>query len=149
MRGITKRFRNFAANFDEMHHRENIKQRVSESKAERVWALPNRWSSESHQACLNGRFASEVGVANVSCFDRRSNIVKREQKMTEFLGHSNNFATLSLSLSLSLSHICANRQSSFIRNRGRPRVNIRLFLHPCKKSRTIYAGVDSNNNIHL
>ena len=99
MRGITKRFRNFAANFDEMHHRENIKQRVSESKAERVWALPNRWSSESHQACLNGRFASEVGVANVSCFDRRSNIVKREQKMTEFLGHSNNFATLSLSLS--------------------------------------------------
>ena len=31
------------------------------------------------------------------------NIVKREQKMADFLGHSNNFATLSLSLSLSLS----------------------------------------------
>ena len=31
------------------------------------------------------------------------NIVKRAKRMTDFLGHSNIFATLSLSLSLSLS----------------------------------------------
>ena len=39
-------------------------------------------------------------------FSREINIVKREQKMTETFGHSNIFATLSLSLS------CANRQST-------------------------------------
>ena len=57
--------------------------RVSESRAKRVFALPNRWSSESHQACLrstsgrllptgrkNGRVVTEVGVANGSCFNR-------------------------------------------------------------------------------
>lgn len=112
MRGITKRFRNFAANFDEMHHRENIKQRVSESKAERVWALPNRWSSESHQVCLNGRVVTEVGVANVSCFNRarallacyrrdarRLNNHNTAKKNGYFLGHSDNLITLSLSLS--------------------------------------------------
>ena len=33
-------------------------------------------------------------------FSREINIVKREQKMTETFGHSNIFATLSLSLSL-------------------------------------------------
>jgi hypothetical protein len=38
-----------------------------------------------------------------------ANAVKR---MTDFLGHSNNFATLSLSLSL----ICANRQSTTFNN---------------------------------
>ena len=37
-----------------------------------------------------------------SCFDRRSNIVNGEKRMTDSFGHSNNFATLSLSLSLSL-----------------------------------------------
>ena len=39
------------------------------------------------------------------------NFVKREQKMTDFLGHSNNFATLSLSLSQVL-----NRQSTTFNN---------------------------------
>ena len=58
----------------------NIKQRVSESRAKRVWTLPSG-----------------------SCFDRRSIIVKREQKMAEFLGHSKDLITLSLSLSLSYS----------------------------------------------
>ena len=52
------------------------------------------------------------------------NIVKREQIMAEFLGHSKDLITLSLSLSLS----CANRQSHIIKIRGRPRVNIRLFM---------------------
>ena len=31
--------------------------------------MSNRWSSESHQTCLNGRVATEVGVANESIFD--------------------------------------------------------------------------------
>ena len=50
------------------------------------------------------------------------NIVKREQIMAEFLGHSKDLITLSLSqvLTYSSSHI--------IKIRGRPRVNIRLFL---------------------
>jgi hypothetical protein len=78
-----------------MPRRENIKQRISGSRAKRVWTLPNRWSSESHQACLNGRVVTEVGVANGSCFDQRSNIVlgrakrqsraKREKIMTDLL----------------------------------------------------------------
>jgi hypothetical protein len=59
-----------------MYDRE-IKQRLSEGKAERVRALPS-----------------------VSCFDRRSNIVNPAQKEAQTFGHSNIFATLSLSLSL-------------------------------------------------
>ena len=43
-------------------------------------------------------------------------IVKREQIMTDLLGHSNIFATLSLSLSLSQ---VLNRQSTFIKIRAR------------------------------
>ena len=54
--------------------RRELKQRLSESRAKRIFALPNRWSSESHQACLNGRVVTEVGVANVSDFDQRSKI---------------------------------------------------------------------------
>ena len=113
--------------------------RVSECRAKRVFALPNRWSSESHQACLrstsgrllptgrkNGRVVTEVGVANGSCFNRarallacyrkatgrrdsgngdarRLNNANRAKIMAESFGHYNNFATLSLSLSLSLS----------------------------------------------
>ena len=77
-----------------MPHRE-LKQRVSESRAKRVWTLPNRWSSESHQACLNGRVATEVGVASVSCFNRRLNNANRAKIMADSFGHSNNFATLS------------------------------------------------------
>ena len=89
--------------------RRELKQRLSESRAKRwssesrsklvcilpsrdrvrgtqiVWALPNRWSSESHQACLNGRVVTEVGEANVSCFDRRSNITNGAKRMADFL----------------------------------------------------------------
>ena len=42
------------------------------------------------------------------------NFVKREQKMTDLLGHSNNFATLSLSLSLS----GTNSQSTYFYTRA-------------------------------
>ena len=125
-----------------MPHRE-LKQRVSESRAKRVWTLPNRWSSESHQACLNGRVATEVGVANVSCFDQRSNIVlgqakrqsraKREQRMTDFLGHSNNFATLSLSLSQVLT---ASPPHLIIY--APVRVNIRLSMQKAMGSRYVF-----------
>ena len=112
-------------NFNEFLMRRELKQRLSESRAKRwssesrsklvcilpsrdrvrgtqiVWALPNRWSSESHQACLNGRVVTEVGEANVSCFDRRSNIVNGAKRMAETFGHSKDLITLSLSLSLS------------------------------------------------
>ena len=84
-----------------------IKQRVSESRAKRVWALPSG-----------------------SCFDQRSIIVKREQKMTETFGHSNNFATLSLSQALT--------SNTSIKNRGHPRVNIRLFLLSGKGGRIVF-----------
>lgn len=47
-----------------MHHLRELKQRISESRAKRIFVLPNRWSSESHQACLNGRVANEDGKAN-------------------------------------------------------------------------------------
>ena len=56
-----------------------------------------------------------------------ANAVKR---MTDFLGHSNNFATLSLSLSLS----CANRQSTSFHTCA----NIRLSLQKCKGSLVIF-----------
>ena len=59
----------------------NIKQRVSESRAKRVWTL-----------------------SSVSCFDQRSNIVKREQKSAQIFGSSKDLITLSLSLSLALAY---------------------------------------------
>jgi hypothetical protein len=46
--------------------------------------LPNRWSSERHQACLFGRVATEVGGANVSSFvlSKHNAAIKQEQKET-------------------------------------------------------------------
>ena len=141
--------------------RRELKQRLSESRAKRVWALPNRWSSESHQACLNGRVVTEVGEANVSCFDRRSNIVNAEQKVAQIFafgefgrrlshlgkfntcqwhsactkfGHSKDLITLSLSLSLSQ----ALASNTSIKNRGHPRVNIRLFLLSGKGGQLVF-----------
>ena len=124
-----------------MPHRE-LKQRVSESRAK-------RWSSESRSklVCILPSRDRVRGTQIVwalpsgSCFDQRSNIVKREQIMAEFLGHSKDLITLSLSLSLSLSG--ANRQSHLIKIRGRPRVNIRLFLHPCKRGRNVFCPLCS------
>ena len=45
------------------------------------------------------------------------NIVKRAKRMAEFLGHSNNFATLSLSLSQVLTY----NSLYIIKGRGHPR----------------------------
>ena len=63
-----------------MPRSETLKQRVSESRAKRVWTLPNRWSSESHQVNLNGRVVTEVGVANGICFNRRLNNANRANR---------------------------------------------------------------------
>ena len=52
-------------------------------------------------------------------------IAKREQKMTDLLGHSNNFATLSISVT--------NSQLYIVKYRGRPRDNIWIFLQTCKE----------------
>ena len=57
--------------------------------------------------------------------------------MAETFGHSNIFATLSLSLSLSLSQVPTYNNTSFI-YRPRGRVNIRLFLEKSKGSRIVF-----------
>ena len=61
-------------------------------------------------------------------------IVNGEKRMAEMFGHSNNFATLSLSLSLSQ----ALASNTSIKNRGHPRVNIRLSLQKCKGSQLVF-----------
>ena len=63
--------------------RRELKQRISESRAKRIFVLPNG-----------------------SCFNRRLNNANEVKRMTDFLGHSYIFATLSLSLSqvLTASH---------------------------------------------
>ena len=53
------------------------------------------------------------------------NIVKREQKMAETFGHYKDLITLSQVLTYNSLYI--------IKTRGRPRVNIRLSLHPCNR----------------
>ena len=60
---------------------------------------------------------------------REINIVKREQKMTDLLGHSNIFATLSVT----------NSQLYIVKYRGRPRNNIWIFLQTCKEARLLFA----------
>ena len=49
-----------------------LKQRLSESRAKRVWALPS-----------------------VSCFDRRSNITNGAKRMADLFGYSKDLITLS------------------------------------------------------
>ena len=75
-------------------------------------AMPNRWNSESHQACLDGRVVTEVGVANRSCFDRRSNNVNEAKIMGGKFGRSNIFATHSL-------HLLNNKERATAPARGR------------------------------
>ena len=97
-----------------MPERENIKQRVSESRAK-------RWSSESRSklVCILPSRDRVRGTQIVwalpsgSCFDRRSNIVNGEKRMTDSFGHSNNFATLSQALTYNSLYI--------IKGRGHPR----------------------------
>ena len=67
-------------------------------------------------------------------FREKLNNANAAKRMTKFLGHSNIFATLSLSLSLRYSPTIAY---TFLRLAG-TRVNIRLFLHPCKGSRVVF-----------
>ena len=49
------------------------------------------------------------------------NIVKRAKRMAEFLGHSKDLITLSLSLSLSLSQVLTYNSLYIIKLRGHPR----------------------------
>ena len=60
-------------------------------------------------------------------------IVNAEQKVARKFGHSKDLITLSLSLSLS-----GARQYTSIKNRGHPRVNIRLFLLSGKGSQLVF-----------
>ena len=64
------------------------------------------------------------------------NIVKRAKRMVEFLGHSKDLITLSLSLSLSLRY-SPTIAYTLLRGAG-TRVNIRLSLHPGKGSRSVF-----------
>ena len=68
------------------------------------------------------------------------NFVKDAKNVALSFGGLNNLITLSLSLSLSLSSLPpgTNSQSTFIKIRGHPRVNIRLFLQKCKGSLIVF-----------
>ena len=57
------------------------------------------------------------------------NFVKREQKMTDFLGHSNKFATLSYALTASPPHLIIYAPV---------RVNIRLSMQKAMGSRYVF-----------
>ena len=59
-------------------------------------------------------------------------IVNGAKRMAEMFGHSNNFASLSLSLSQALA------SNTSIKKRGHPRVNIRLFLERTKGGRLVF-----------
>ena len=65
---------------------------------------------------------------------REINYVNAGQKVAQILGHSKDLITLSLSLSLSQ----ALASNTSIKNRGHPRVNIRLFLLSGKGSQLVF-----------
>ena len=66
--------------------------------------------------------------------EREIIIVNGEKIMAEMFGHSNNFATLSLSLSQVLTY----SSSHIIKKRGHPRVNLRLSLQKCKGGQLVF-----------
>ena len=72
------------------------------------------------------------------------NYVKREQIMTDSFGHSNNFVSLSL-------QVLTYNSLYIINTRGRPRVNIRLFLQKCKRSLNVFCPCTNDffQNLHL
>ena len=85
---------------------------------------------------------------------RELNNANEVKRMTDFLGHSYIFATLSLSLSLS----GTNSQSHLIRNRGHLRANIRLSLERTKggplvfypyPTVTVGTATDTRITIHI
>lgn len=87
-------------------------------------------------------------------YRRELNNANEVKRMTDFLGHSYIFATLSLSLSLS----GTNSQSHLIRNRGHLRANIRLSLERTKggplvfypyPTVTVGTATDTRITIHI
>ena len=70
------------------------------------------------------------------------NIVKRAKRMVEFLGHSKDLITLSLSLSLRYSPTIVY---TLLRGAG-TRVKIRLFLQSGKGSRSVFISIPQRIN---
>ena len=52
------------------------KVRLSERKTKFIWVFPNRWSSESHHACMFGRVVTEENKVNVSTFGETKGTIK-------------------------------------------------------------------------
>ena len=73
-----------------------------------IWVFSNRWSSESHQARLNGRVAIEVGEASVSIFGEARDTIKwvKNQILFEF------FRTDGAARAIMLACLAASRQRS-------------------------------------
>ena len=69
---------------------------------------------------------------------RELNITNGEQKMTDFLGHSNNFATLSLSLSQALTY----NSLYIIKGRGHPRQDTAFFANRQGKPQCFYIPIE-------
>ena len=95
----------------------------------------NRRSSERHQACLrstSGRLLPQ-GRKN----GRVATEENRNVKMTDSFGHSKDLITLSLSQVLTYSSLF------IIKIRGRPRVNIRLFLLSGKGGQLVFCPLCS------
>ena len=59
----------------------SAKLRISEGKTKLLFEFfPNRWSSESHHACMFGRVVTEENKVNVSNFGEAKVTIKREQR---------------------------------------------------------------------
>ena len=71
-------------------------------------------------------------------YREKLNNANAAKRMTYFLGHSNIFATLSLSLSLSLSLRYSPTIAYTLLRLAGTRVNIRLFLQTGKRSRIAF-----------
>ena len=59
---------------------DSAKIRLSEGKTKEnlvFFVFPNRWSSESHHACMFGRVVTEENKVNVSTFDEVKGTIKR------------------------------------------------------------------------
>ena len=86
------------------------------------------WDTGATNTVITPEIVTALGLEpSVSCFNRRLNNANAVKRMTDFLGHSNNFATLSLSLSLSLSQVLTASPPHFI-TYAPVRVNIRLSM---------------------
>ena len=70
---------------------------------------------------------------------KRTTNIQQNVKTAEIFGGLDIFATLSLSLSLSLTHIAQTRAHTLIKLAG-ARVNIRLFVQKCMGSLFIFCS---------